>query len=73
MYKPALEIKVNDSWHVVDASTWSAWTGLRRFGGIDYHGSVFALGAKEQKPYVGARACPCPQCQKDCVATLRYN
>lgn len=55
----------------VSRDEWSAWTGRRRWNGVEYHGPVTYLGTTN--PYRGPRVCSCPRCQSTVEAPLRPN
>ena len=68
-----VEIKVGSQWTAVGAPVFRAWTGQRRIWGIEYHGPVYVMGAKEETLFTGKRICPCAECQKSVVPEFKYN
>lgn len=68
---PILEVQLLDRWFLVDSKTWGSWTGRRRRDGEDFHGEIFYLGS--DRPYDGARACPCPTCQSSVKPQHKKN
>jgi len=68
---PILEVQLLDRWFLVDEKTWRSWTGRRRQDGEDFHGEIFYLGS--DRPYDGARSCPCAKCQSSVKPRHRKN
>ena len=69
----ALEIEVGDNWIPAESQLWRAWTGRRTVWGMEYHGPVYVMGAKEETLFTGKRICPCAECQKSVVPEFKYN
>lgn len=69
-----LEIDVSGTWTPADREMWRAWTGPRRFWGIEYHGPVYNYKSQEgSKPYTGKRLCNCQTCQEHVLPQFRPN
>lgn len=65
------EVCLDDSWTVTTQEIFTAWTGRRRFDGVEYHGPVYHLGTGSM--YRGARVCPCPVCETSVEPQLKKN
>lgn len=70
---PPLEIEADGKWIAADLSVWRAWTGRRTVWGMEYHGPVYALHAKDETPWDGPRVCVCGKCQQHVRAEHRPN
>ena len=68
---PILEVQLLDRWFLVDPDTFRSWTGHRRRDGDVFHGDVFYMDS--DRPYSGARACPCPTCQSSVEPRHKKN
>jgi hypothetical protein len=68
---PVLEIEFDSASFVVDAATFSAWTGNRFINGKEHHGPVYNMGTNIL--YTGPRQCPCSACSSSVSPHLRYN
>lgn len=67
-----VEVFVGGNWMPTTLEDWSAWTGLRRVWGIEYHGPV-SYKDKKDKLYTGPRGCPCETCQETVEPRFKMN
>lgn len=67
-----VEVFVGGNWAPASVEDWSAWTGLRRVWGVEYHGPV-NYKDKKDKLYTGPRGCPCDKCQETVEPRFKMN
>lgn len=67
------EVEENAAWLEVPKSVFMAWTGCRRTNGVDFHGPVYSIDAKQTAPWAGGRACSCTTCQEHVLPQFRPN